>query len=513
MEDDMLRAKLESVRLTAEEKQTEPLPFISCIVERAVIEPLLAVVGRTDFIVSSDTSCDPNVRCQHCDTFRECATAVETDPSLPEVIDRGRVSPEIAAKLFEAVFSHECSPRDHARWFSHPFLFYDFPSWGLLQLHSGPCGLLAAVQVWLLRWLWFGCEEQCRLPSFHRGIAELATDEEWVTKLRLRPCIQVVRRALIEALVSILTQCKRSPHFVVCRVLPVVAPDETAYRDNFEVEYTNLPTEEDARRFYTQHSEQFLESPTALLSFLISVSLTTGITQMREDMDCFGDGYLIRTFGHCSQEMVNLLLTGRAVSNIFNDSRQFLAESGRQEENLTLHGIGRRTCVGLLADVETQLLAEVGSYFKCPFFPLWVLAKASHYSTFLGVDIRLNDDFGVLHARDWGLKAFDQFDSARSGMLGSDQVQLLINKLGLHAFDWGIVEDNLLLRSDFMNYCVRRHVKTHPNQLTSLPPEEWDILLYDGLDQRHPLSRYRLRHSACPDDRNVELRALVATRI
>ena len=335
----MLRAKLESVRLTAEEKQTEPLPFISCIVERAVIEPLLAVVGRTDFIVSSDTSCDPNVRCQHCDTFRECATAVETDPSLPEVIDRGRVSPEIAAKLFEAVFSHECSPRDHARWFSHPFLFYDFPSWGLLQLHSGPCGLLAAVQVWLLRWLWFGCEEQCRLPSFHRGIAELATDEEWVTKLRLRPCIQVVRRALIEALVSILTQCKRSPHFVVCRVLPVVAPDETAYRDNFEVEYTNLPTEEDARRFYTQHSEQFLESPTALLSFLISVSLTTGITQMREDMDCFGDGYLIRTFGHCSQEMVNLLLTGRAVSNIFNDSRQFLAESGRQEENLTLQWV------------------------------------------------------------------------------------------------------------------------------------------------------------------------------
>jgi hypothetical protein len=64
---------------------------------------------------------------------------------------------------------------------------------------------------------------------------------------------------------------------------------------------------------------------------------------------------LTAQFGHCAQELMNLLLHGRAVSNVF-DGDVPMGDSG-----LTLHGIREpRPAVGYLTHLEALRYCKVG---------------------------------------------------------------------------------------------------------------------------------------------------------
>lgn len=78
-------------------------------------------------------------------------------------------------------------------------------------------------------------------------------------------------------------------------------------------------------------------------------------------------------FGHSSQELINLLLTGQAVSNVFDNSMTVSGE-------LTCRGIQQRPAVGYLSQLEALHYCEVGGYYKSPAFPIWVIGSTSHFS-------------------------------------------------------------------------------------------------------------------------------------
>lgn len=112
---------------------------------------------------------------------------------------------------------------------------------------------------------------------------------------------------------------------------------------------------------------------------LYSVLLTRGTDNVRHrDMDDPGLT-LVAAHGHCSSELVALLLTGRAVSNVFDGERRFgdddpaaqeaaVSGDGRggggdadagascggggAHEELVLRGVKRRSVVGLLTLFE-----------------------------------------------------------------------------------------------------------------------------------------------------------------
>lgn len=52
--------------------------------------------------------------------------------------------------------------------------------------------------------------------------------------------------------------------------------------------------------------------------FLYSAILSRGINNVRNSMDEVINGTLLGSHGYCTQDMVNLLLTGTAVSNVFD---------------------------------------------------------------------------------------------------------------------------------------------------------------------------------------------------
>lgn len=86
---------------------------------------------------------------------------------------------------------------------------------------------------------------------------------------------------------------------------------------------------------------------------------------------------LMGMHGYCTQEMVNLLIHGRAVSNVFNDS-VFL-------DQLELRGPNKRNDIGFLSLFEHYKSCEVGSYYKTPKYPIWVVCSESHFSVIFAI--------------------------------------------------------------------------------------------------------------------------------
>ena len=82
---------------------------------------------------------------------------------------------------------------------------------------------------------------------------------------------------------------------------------------------------------------------------------------------------LLAQFGHCSQEVLNLLLLGVGVSNVFDGCRDLGG-------GFMLRGAPRQPPVGLLSELEALRYLQVGSHFKQPLQPIWVIASESHYS-------------------------------------------------------------------------------------------------------------------------------------
>jgi ubiquitin carboxyl-terminal hydrolase MINDY-3/4 len=99
-----------------------------------------------------------------------------------------------------------------------------------------------------------------------------------------------------------------------------------------------------------------------------------------------------------TQELVNLLLLGRAHSNVF-DGQQTLGSTPSAAAGTTtastataasataancdevvLRGITHRGPVGFLTLFEAYGHAAVGDCYKCPLHPVWVVCSESHYS-------------------------------------------------------------------------------------------------------------------------------------
>ena len=71
---------------------------------------------------------------------------------------------------------------------------------------------------------------------------------------------------------------------------------------------------------------------------------------------------LVGQFGHCNQELLNLLLSGSATSNVF-DGTVPMGNTG-----LTLRGIPKRSAVGYLTHLEALRYCQVSELFFFFFF-------------------------------------------------------------------------------------------------------------------------------------------------
>lgn len=134
-----------------------------------------------------------------------------------------------------------------------------------------------------------------------------------------------------------------------------------------------------------QHAEQFETGVLGCILLTISAVLSRSIEKVRGDMDV-PTTTLIGAHGYCTQELVNLLLCGRAVSNVFDNDMELDSGNG----NMTLlKGIKGHCEVGLLSLFEHYNICKVGAYLKTPRYPIWVVCSESHFSVLFGLQSEL----------------------------------------------------------------------------------------------------------------------------
>ncbi|POI29065.1 hypothetical protein CIB84_007185, partial [Bambusicola thoracicus] len=121
-----------------------------------------------------------------------------------------------------------------------------------------------------------------------------------------------------------------------------------------------------------------------VLLFLYSVILTKrakilvmflqGTENIKNEIEDATEPLIDPVYGHGSQSLINLLLTGHAVSNVWDGDREC--------SGMKLLGIHKQATVGFLTLMESLRYCKVGSYLKSPKFPIWILGSETHLTVF-----------------------------------------------------------------------------------------------------------------------------------
>ncbi len=162
--------------------------------------------------------------------------------------------------------------------------------------------------------------------------------------------------------------------------------------------------------------------PGGVMFFVMSLVESRGMDRIKADMDD-PNTTITSQFGHSSQELMNLLLTGQAVSNVFDNSMTL-------SEELTCRGIQYRPAIGYLSQLESLRYCEVGSYYKSPLFPVWIVASTNHFSVVFGDSNCLQEsqsDLLLERCR----RAFKKVEDGESGFIMKDSLRKVLEELDL----------------------------------------------------------------------------------
>ena len=346
------------------------------------------------------------------------------------------------------IFGDTPNPEVLRQWKAQPIAFADVDisdtpgitpfSAGLAQEHGGPCAILAATQGFLLRRLFFDPSPSAPQPS--PAWLDASADGDG----SLLPSEAEASEALLCGLTDMLCGCAIAPSantatppsagsFADCAVVLCVPTDEqlaggsllTASRDELLkalVATAARPRGWSACLDALRSRAAGLNSPLGALSVLISAVLTRGVQRFCDERDDATMPLLDMQFGHCSQEGLNLLLAGVGVSNVFDGSRDLGG-------GFVLRGVPARSPVGLLSQLEALRYLQVGTFFKQPMHPIWVVASESHYSLLFATSNEVQATDAVSELEERLLAAFSEFDQEGNGFISAEHLQTLITSL------------------------------------------------------------------------------------
>ncbi|XP_022768007.1 ubiquitin carboxyl-terminal hydrolase MINDY-3-like isoform X2 [Durio zibethinus] len=357
----------------------------------------------------------------------------EAEIKAKEVNLDNELSEEEAYQLFSMVFGSSVSKDILAQWSNQGIRFSPDPetSMGLVQHEGGPCGVLATIQAFVLKYILF-------FPDELSKVAANMPQSMHSRRLSKTQCVvsdnfaafseDTKARALVKSMGEILFLCGNNKRAVIA-TLSVISNGIEGSEDNPKdviiaqaLEGLSIESAFDLQKVlrvdtYMTPTSAFkrleamipvFQSRMGALLFLISALLSRGLDCVQADRDDPSLPLVTAPFGHASQEIVNLLLCGQAVPNVF-DGRMDLGGG------MFLKGISTSVEVGFLTLLESLNFCKVGQNLKCPKWPIWVVGSESHYTVLFALDTAVQDENELEERESQIRKAFDAQDQSGGG--------------------------------------------------------------------------------------------------
>ncbi|XP_062225623.1 uncharacterized protein LOC133924201 [Phragmites australis] len=325
----------------------------------------------------------------------------EVEVEVEEEGEEGEeLPPDVAEKLWAMVFGGGVSKAVLAQWSNQGIRFSSDPetTMGLVQHEGGPCGVLATVQAYVLKYLLFFSDELGN-PEVSDPLYTLGQRHFYQSSFAERDdfsslTVDGKTRALVHAMVEILFLCGTGKRAVVASIACVNRGKIDAVLEGISVESATDLQKVLRTSTFTSRKDAFnillaniplFESRLGAMLFLISALLSRGLENIQADRDDPSQPLVTAPFGHASQEIVNLLLCGEAVPNVF-DGKMDLGGG------MSLKGIPNNVEVGFLTLLESLNLCKVGQYLKCPKWPIWVVGSESHYTVLFALSPNVQEE-------------------------------------------------------------------------------------------------------------------------
>ena len=335
-------------------------------------------------------------------------------------------------QLFSMVFGNDVSKGILAQWCNQGIRFSPDPEtfMGLVQHEGGPCGVLAAIQAFVLKYLIFFPDDLGKVePNMPENVdSRRFSKSESVTSNMFSSLTEDGKaRALVRSMGEILFLCGSNKRAVIATLSILVhdAEGSDSLKDDImtkALEGVSIESASDLQTIlrvntYTSIANAYkrleamipvFQSRMGALLFLISALLSRGLDSIQADRDDPNPPLVTAPFGHASQEIVNLLLCGQAVPNVF-DGRMDLGGG------MSLKGISTCVEVGFLTLLESLNFCKVGQFLKCPKWPIWVVGSESHYTVLFALDTTVQDENELEERESQIRKAFDAQDQSGGG--------------------------------------------------------------------------------------------------
>ncbi|XP_071811493.1 ubiquitin carboxyl-terminal hydrolase MINDY-3-like isoform X2 [Apostichopus japonicus] len=349
-----------------------------------------------------------------------------------------------------------------ARW-CQGFIFSEDEPMALLQREGGPCAIIAPLQAFILKNLLFSGD-----PKEHwRQIEE---DRKAILLQSIVEIFHSVRGN--NSTPFILVGHKDKQDLTIESVAAQSdgqSVDSATFHGNLRV--NNYGNTEDVYEALSSCLHYFTEDGGVLI-FIYSIILTKGIDTIKAEMQDPTEPLIDGTFGHGSQSLTNLMLTGRAVSNVFDLEKDI--------SGFKMQGISQQSEVGFLTLLENLRYCEVGSFLKCCRCPIWLLGSETHLTIFFTRELSLVAPETIYeHAR----RIFSNYDTEGSGFISTILLGDVLQELDLVAIPEYVDimkqkldpdETAIILQNTFMD-------EFFPDEPVRITPELFEVFHYNGL--------------------------------
>lgn len=369
-----------------------------------------------------------------------------------------------------------------SRW-TQGFVFSKDEPTALVQLEGGPCAVIAPVQAFLLKNALF---------TSHSTTSNLSD----VT-------VEQASSYLWESLAELLISMETNTYILVCLEDPEFGSASTSGENASSLDSGESSPKRrkiDQETFHNKlrcvrcegvaemksHLKDLMpeyQQDFGVLLFLYSLLLSKGLQQIKNEVEDPTEPVIDGIYGHGSQCLINLLLTSRAISNVWDNDKDV--------SGLKLRGIKRQSTIGFLTLLEHLRYCEVGWYLKNPQFPIWLLGSETHLTVLFSTERNL-----VVTETPAGSArtVFAQYDPEGNGFISAsllgdvlaalnlvsekEYVDIMRNKLDSE-------ELGIITRTSFMDEFFPEEDKSSPSQFT--------LYHYNGLPRScsHNQVKYR----------------------